>query len=442
MKTRPARARFFRFSDRALAGSDVGSDQLAHGDRGVGHAVREAPFVVIPGQDAAKLALHHLGLVHVEDRAVAVVVEVRGNQRLVGIAQDALQRAVGGGADGLVDFLDRGVAGGFEDQVHDRDVGRRHADRHAVQAALEFGQHQAHGLGRAGRGRDHRQRRGAGAIQILVHGVERRLVAGIAVDRGHEAAGDADRIVQHLGHRRQAVRRAAGVRDDDVVLCQRVVVHAEDDGLVGIVAGGRDQHPLGAGRQVRLHLFLGGEDAGAFHDDVDVAPGQVGRVADRRDLDRTAADVDRIARNRDLGGEAAVDRVVAQQMRIGFDRAQVVDRHDLDIIAPRFDDRAQHVPTDPAKAVDRYLDSHRFPPPLMMFALQIARIAGGMQMPASGRGGNSAERGVPGAWLRRMVAAAAPGRRRGWPARAAQAACRGAECCRAANRGAEVSARS
>ncbi len=60
-----------------------------------------------------------------------------------------------------------------------------------------------------------------------------------------------------------------------------------------------------------------------------------------------------------------MDGIVAQQMRIGLDRAEVVDRHDLNIIAPRFDDRAQHVPTDPAKAVDRYLDSHRFPPPQM-----------------------------------------------------------------------------
>ena len=40
-----------------------------------------------------------------------------------------------------------------------------------------------------------RQRRGAGAVEILVHGVERRLVAGIGMDGGHQALFDAEGIV-------------------------------------------------------------------------------------------------------------------------------------------------------------------------------------------------------------------------------------------------------
>ena len=89
-----------------------------------------------------------------------------------------------------------------------------------------------------------RQRRRAGAVEVLVHGVQRRLVAGIGVDRGHHPLLDADGVVQHLGHRRQAVGGAGRVRDDEIVLGQRVVVHAVDDGLVRAVAGGRDQHAL------------------------------------------------------------------------------------------------------------------------------------------------------------------------------------------------------
>ena len=42
------------------------SDQLRHGDGGIRHAVREAPFVIVPGQHADEGAVHHLGLVHVE----------------------------------------------------------------------------------------------------------------------------------------------------------------------------------------------------------------------------------------------------------------------------------------------------------------------------------------------------------------------------------------
>ncbi len=44
------------------------SDQLAHGDGRVGHAVREAPLVVVPGHHPHQRAVHDLGLVHVEDR--------------------------------------------------------------------------------------------------------------------------------------------------------------------------------------------------------------------------------------------------------------------------------------------------------------------------------------------------------------------------------------
>ena len=85
------------------------------------------------------------------------------------------------------------VALGDELEVDDRDVRRRHADGDAVELAVELRQHEADGLGGARRGRDHRQRGGAGAVEVLVHRVERRLVAGVGVDRRHEALLDAER---------------------------------------------------------------------------------------------------------------------------------------------------------------------------------------------------------------------------------------------------------
>jgi hypothetical protein len=54
----------------------------------------------------------------------------------------------------------------------------------------------------------------------------------VYVDRGHQATLDADRFMQHLGHRREAVGGARGVRDDLVIGGQLVVVHAKDDGEV------------------------------------------------------------------------------------------------------------------------------------------------------------------------------------------------------------------
>ena len=163
----------------------------------------------------------------------------------------------------------RGVALGHELEIDDRDIGHRHADRGAVETALQFRNDKADGLGGTRRRRDHRHGGGAAAVEILVHGVEGRLVAGIGVDRRHEAVVDADRVVEHEGHRRQAVGGAGRIRDDDVVLGQLVVVDAIDDGEVGAIGGGRDDDALGAGGQMRRGLVLRGEDAGAFERDVD-----------------------------------------------------------------------------------------------------------------------------------------------------------------------------
>ena len=70
------------------------------------------------------------------------------------------------------------------------------------------------------------------------------------------------------------------------------------------------------------------------------------------------AHVDGVAVDRDDAREAAVHAVVAQQMGVGLHRAQVVDRHHLDVAPGVFDDRPQHQPADAAKAVDGDANGH------------------------------------------------------------------------------------
>ena len=53
-----------------------------------------------------------------------------------------------------------------------------------------------------------------------------------------------------------------------------------------------------------------------------------------------------------------MDAVEAQQMRVGLDRAEIVDRHDLDVLAAGFDDRAQNVAPDAPEPVDRHPYRH------------------------------------------------------------------------------------
>ena len=111
---------------------------------------------------------------------------------------------------------------------------------------------------------------------------------------------------------------------------------------------------------MRRGFILGGENAGAFERDVDAERlvRQLRRVLDRGDLDRPHATIDAVAGDLHFAREAAMHRVEAQQMRIGLDRSQVVDRHDLDILPLGFHNRAQDVAPDAAEPVDGNPDGH------------------------------------------------------------------------------------
>ena len=84
-------------------------------------------------------------------------------------------------------------------------------------------------------------------MQILVVAIQRRLVAGIGVDRGHMTTLDANRIIEHLGNRGQTIGRARRVGDDDVLRCQFSIIHTVNDGLVSILGRGRAQNAFRAG---------------------------------------------------------------------------------------------------------------------------------------------------------------------------------------------------
>ena len=190
--------------------------------------------------------------------------------------------------------------------------------------------------------------------------IERRLIAGIGMDRGHEAGLDADGVVQDLRNRREAIGRARAVRDHLVIAGQLVVVDAEYDRRIGAVGGRGHQHALGAGGEMRRGLVPCREDAGAFQRDVDPEcfPGKPGRIAFGGNLDLAIAEADRIAFDGHGARKAAVNRIEAQQMGVGLDRAEVVEADHLDILAAGLGDSPEHIAADAAKSVDRDPDCH------------------------------------------------------------------------------------
>src|SRR5262249_29733779 len=83
-------------------------------------------------------------------------------------------------------------------------------------------------------------------------------------------------------------------------------------------------------------------------------------------------------------GEAAVHRVVAQQMRVGFDRSEIVQRNDVDILAAGFGDSAQDVAPDAAKSVDSDPDGHGSAPSSGKSLRALLRLIGPMLNPVEG----------------------------------------------------------
>ena len=135
---------------------------------------------------------------------------------------------------------------------------------------------------------------------------------------------------------------------------QFVVVDAVDDGQVGALGRGRDQHALGAGVEMLLAAFAVGEEAGAFERDVDAIGlvRQLGRVALGGDLDALAVDDQIVAVGLDLAREAPVDAVALEQPGVGLGVGEVVDRDQLEPAIGPLEDRARDQPADAAEAVD------------------------------------------------------------------------------------------
>src|SRR5262249_5532349 len=145
-----------------------------------------------------------------------------------------------------------------------------------------------------------------------------------------------------------------------VILGQLVVIDTEDHSEIGAVGGRGNQHALGACGQGGRSLVFGGEKAGALQGNVDaeILSRQVSRVSVSSDFDVGISRIDCVAFNPYLAGETAVYAVVAEQMCVGFDRSEVVNGDDLDILPAGFGDGAQDVAADAAKPVNGNTHCH------------------------------------------------------------------------------------
>src|SRR5438105_1324795 len=185
-----------------------------------------------------------------------------------------------------------------------------------------------------------------------------RLVVRVGMNGGREAPPDAERVVEHLRGRRQAVGRARGVRDDAVAgRVVRVLVDAEHEGHVRILGGGGDDHLLRAGLEMLGRGRGVPEEARRLDDDLDseLLPRQRRGILHRAYPDLAPVDEDGFSLRDDLGAERAVDRIVLQQVRERLRGREIVDSDHLDLGRP--EGRAEEDAPDPTEPV--HADSNR-----------------------------------------------------------------------------------
>src|ERR1700693_2005298 len=349
------------FSASILEPLQPGRDQIDQVDDAAGIA----PFVVVPGEHLDGVIAEHHGRRRVEDRRVRVVEEVHRHQLLIAHREDALELPTRRLAHLGVHVLGGRALGERRGEIDEADIGHWNTQRHPVEPALQFGDHQGHCLGGAGGGGDDGEGGGAGTALVLVGGVEDDLVLGVGVHGGHEAGLDAERVVEHLGDGRQAVGGAGGVGDDVVRggVVHRVV-DTDADREVLVLRGGGDHHLARSGFEVSPRALRVAEETGRLDDDVhaEISPWKPLGIALREHLEHVAVNGDAVSIGSNRARETAEHTVVLEEVSEHLRCGDVVDRDDLEV-GGALSGGAQHVSTDPAEAVDANSHAHARQPP-------------------------------------------------------------------------------
>ena len=195
--------------------------------------------------------------------------------------------------------------------------------------------------------------------------VQDPLIAGVAVNGGHQTPVEAEVLIQNLDDRCQAVGGAAGVAEDvPVFVAVLVVVDAHNEGAdaITLTRGGED-HLLGASLNVHAGLLIGVEHTGGLDHQVNapLLPGAVEGIAVSEELDLLTVDEHRAVRGLDVHGgiETPKDGVVGQQVSAGGGVGRGVHPHDFQAgVSTPADPSPQNIATDPAESIDRNAQGH------------------------------------------------------------------------------------
>ena len=240
------------------------------------------------------------------------------------------------------------------DEVGDRAGRDRGANRDPVDLALQVRQHEADRPGGAGRRRDQVDRRGAGAAEVLVRagrGCWSFVYAWIVVMNPRSIPNESSSTFA-IGATQFVVHEAF-----EMIECFSASYASSltpsTSVMSGSVAGAEMTTFFAPASRCFCASSRVREEARRLDHDVDleVAPGQVRRIALRKPCQRGAVHLQRPAFDLDVTVEVPERRVVLQEVRHRRDVAEVVERDDLEVPAA-VERSAKEVAADPAESVD------------------------------------------------------------------------------------------
>jgi len=225
----------------------------------VDNTVAVTPLVIVPGNKLDEgLVKSDTGL-GIENRGLALTVEVRRNNELVSVAEDALELTLRSLLDGSADVVVGGLLLELAGKINDGDVESGNTEGHASKLANKAGDNLGNSLGStSGRGDDV-----ASGSTTITPGLSRRTIDGLlggsgGVDGGHETTLHAESLVDNLGERSKAVGGAGSVGDDGLIGLHGGVVDTIDEhGCISRRSS--DENLLGATSDVGTSLLHGGE---------------------------------------------------------------------------------------------------------------------------------------------------------------------------------------
>jgi len=318
------------------------------------------PLIVIPGNELNELIGKHDACLGVEDGGACIVDEVGGNNVLIGVAEDALELALGSLLHSGADLFVGGGLCEVDGEVNNGNVKSGNTEGHTGELAVELGDYLADSLcGAGGGGDDVACCRSAAAPVLLGGAVNGLLGRGGGVNGGHKTIGDAEVVMNYLSKRSKAVGGAGSVGNNVHIGGILVLVDTHDEHR-SISGRSGDNYLLGTCGEVSRSLIGGGENAGGLNNVLSAAlcPRDLRGIADVV-YSYFLAVYEELAVN-DLNStvESAVDGVILGHVNhvVDVDKG-IVDADDLEKFG-LIHRSAENKTTDAAKAIDADFDCH------------------------------------------------------------------------------------